>query len=104
MNKFARLGLRLAALLLAPPLIYVLASVVSGDRAWSREGGIVIAFLPLLVVAIASMYAIHNALYSDAYSRPWRVAFHVLNAGASLLLVIGSALIAVVVQIKLFGV
>lgn len=104
MNKFARLALCLTALLLLTPVCYVVATVVAGDRAWSREGGVVIAFLPLMVVAIASMYAIHRALYSQTYSRPGRIAFHVLSAGASLLLVIGSALIALVVQIHLFGV
>ena len=103
MNKFARLGFRLAALLVVTPLVYVVATVVSGDRAWSREGGILIAFLPLLAVAIGSMYAIHDALYSDTYSRSGRIAFHVLNVGASLLLVIGGALIAFVVQIQLVG-
>lgn len=102
MNKIALLGLRLVALLLFTPLIYFLSSVLAGGRAMPEVGPMV-AFLPPVVTALASMYAIHRTLFAERFSRTGRIAFHVLNVAASLLLTVGGFLIAFVVQYSVFG-
>jgi hypothetical protein len=103
MNKIALLGLRLVALLLLTPLIYFLSSVLAGGRAMTEAVGTIVAFLPPIVTAIASMYAIHRTLLAERFSWTGRVAFHVLNVAASLLLAVGGFLIAFVVQYAVFG-
>lgn len=102
MNKIALLGLRLVALLLLTPLIYFLSTVLSGDRAMP-EVGPVVAFLPPIVTAAASMYVIHRTPFAERFNRAARIAFHLLNAAASMLLAVGGFLIALVVQYSIFG-
>jgi hypothetical protein len=103
MNKIAFLGMRLVGLLLLTPLCYVVASVLAGDRPLTRAGGTIVAFLPPVVVAIASMYTIYHALYAEKFGRAGKTVFHLLNLVASLLLAAFGALIAFGVQVALFG-
>ena len=102
MKKIALLGLRLAALLLLTPLSYFLSSTLAGRHAMP-EAGPIVAFLPPIVTAVASMYVIHHALFAERFSRAGRIAFHLLNVAASMLLTVGGFLIAFVVQYSVFG-
>lgn len=103
MKKVAVLGLCLVALLLLTPLIYFLSGALSGVHPMPELGDLV-AFAPPIVTAAASMYAIHRTLFAERFSRAGRIAFHVLNVAASLLLMAGGVLIAGLVQIAVFGV
>lgn len=103
MKKIALLGMCLVGLLLLTPFCYVVASLLAGDRPLTRAGGTIVAFLPPIGVAIASMYTIHRALYAEKFGRAGKTVFHLLNLVASLLLAAFGVFIAFGVQVALFG-
>ena len=103
MNKIARLGLCLVALVLIPALWFPVATVVAGNTPLIGVGGVTVVILPFVIVAAASIYTVHRAFYAEMVSRMGKIVFHVLNVVASLLLTVLSAGIAGFVQIGIFG-
>jgi len=103
MKKAAGLVLVFVSLLLFTPAIYVLTEFLLRAHPQSDLQGSILAFLPPIAVAIASMYAIHRGFEPTKMRAFGTLLFYAASVVFSLLLAGSGIVIAYGVQVALFG-